>query len=233
MTTVPEFRIAANDPTLAHVMANGQIKRLRDETQKLVERLQSLQGKTSVRDGAQMLKKHFGKLLLIEDVVRLSGSRPKGRWLALDANVDGGSDMVVVLVGIDRHGWTCRDTLLRLSSHAVARLMQRTTGSSSLDRFAEVLHHHIVSVLPVSASILSGHRITSVSRSGAMIWLPYEGGLRGTTWLAADSMSDEKLAQRCREQEPNQLMLRLDKDNNTPPSKEAAAVLRDFYEQAL
>jgi hypothetical protein len=210
MTTAPEIRIAANDSTLAHAMAYGQIKKLRDETQKLVDRLQSLQGKTRVRQGAKLLREHFGKLLLIEEAIRLKGSRPRGWWLALDASVDGGSDMVVVLMDVDKDGWQCRDLMLRLSSHAVARLMQRTTGSSCLQRFAEALRVHIFGVLPMAHRATQAQRITTYGGTGAMVWLPYEGGLRATTWLAVESMADESLARLCRKQGMTHLGVRVE-----------------------
>lgn len=194
----PEFRIAPNDPTLAHAAAYGQIKRLRVETEKLHERLQELEGKTQVTRGAAMIRKHFGKLILMESITRLKGSRPKARWLALDANVEGGGDMVLVIVEADKWGWALRDLMLRLSPHAVARLMQRTTGSSNLERFAQTLRHHILTVLPIMSRTPEDHSVTTASGSGAMIWVPHGEGFRGVTWLSVDSMTDEKMAEMCR-----------------------------------
>jgi hypothetical protein len=218
---LPEFSIAANDPTLAHAIAYGRIKQLRGDTGKLFDQLQTMKGKTKVRDGAKMVETHFGKLILFSDVTRLKGSRPKARWLTLDANVDGGSDMVAVLVEVSSHGWDFLDLNVRLTSHLVARLMQRTTKHSSLQRSAEVLRFHIIAAMPLSKN-LEGRSLTTANGSGALIWVPHEGGIRGMTWIGAETITDPRLAKICRDAGDSRVALHI-KANGEPTWKERSA----------
>jgi hypothetical protein len=209
----PEFTIASNDATLAHAAAFGRIKQLRGDTKKLFDKIQSLDGKTSVRDGARMVEAHFGKLLVFRDIDRLRGSRPRARWMALDANVDGGSDMVAILISVDSYGWSVRDLCIRLASHTVARLMQRTTRNSSLQRFGEVLRYHILAVVPKACDVPEGHTLTTTSGAGALIWVPHKDGVRGVTWLGADTIVDRHIASMCREAADEKIGVHLEKVN--------------------
>jgi hypothetical protein len=209
----PEFSIAANDSTLAHAAAFGRIKELRGATKRLFATVHALDGKTSVRDGARMVEAHFGKLLIFRDVDRLSGSRPRARWMALDANVDGGSDMVAILISVDSYGWSVRDLRLRLAAHTVARLMQRTTKHSSLQRFGEVLRHHILAVLPKATELPADHTLTTTSGAGALIWVPHEEGVRGVTWLGADTIVDSYIAGMCRTAADTKIGVHIEKMN--------------------
>lgn len=208
-----DFTIAANDATLAHAAAYGHIKQLRGDTEKIFNKIQSLDGKTAVRDGAKMLESHFGKLVIFTDIDRLKGSRPRGRWLALDANVDGGSDMVAVLISVDSYGWSIRDLCIRLASHTVARLMQRTTRNSSLQRFAEVLRHHILAVVPKARDLPEGHTMTTATNAGALIWVPHDDGIRGVTWLGADTIVDRYIAKLCKDAADTRIAVHIEKMN--------------------
>jgi hypothetical protein len=208
---LPEFNIAANDATLAHAAAYGRIKELRGSTKRLFDRVHALKGKTAVRDGARMVEDHFGKLVLFRDIDRLRGSRPSARWMVLDANVDGGSDMVAVLIAVDAYGWCVRDLAIRLASHTVARLMQRTTKHSSLQRFAVVLRHHLLAVLPQTLSLPEGFTLTTVSGAGALVWVPHADGVRGVTWLGADTIVDPTIAEMCREAGDTKIGVRVKK----------------------
>jgi hypothetical protein len=197
MKKLPEFSISSNDATLAHAAAYGRIKELRGSTKRLFDRVHALKGKTAVRDGARIIEAHFGKLVLFRDIDRLRGSRPSARWMVLDASVDGGSDMVAVLVSVDPYGWLVRNLALRLASHTVARLMQRTTKHSSLQRFAVVLRHHLLAVLPQTLRLPEGHTLTTVSGAGALIWVPHAEGVRGVTWLGVETIVDPVIAGMC------------------------------------
>lgn len=219
-----DFSISPNDPKLAHAAAYGQIKQLRGDTKKLFDKIQALEGKTADRDGAKMLQAHFGKLIVTADVIRLKGSRPKAWWLVLDANVDGGSDMVAILVELDKHGWDVRDLRVRLTSHAVARVMQRTTKTSSLQRGGEVLRYHILAVLPAMQDLPEGHAVTTVSGSGALIWMPHDDGVRGATWLGIESIRDASLAKMCRDAGDSRMGVRLTKLNGEAWNKFAETV---------
>jgi len=209
----PEFTIAANDATLAHAAAYGRIKQLRGDTKRLFERIVALDGKTSVRDGAHMVEEHFGKLVIFRDIDRLRGSRPRARWMALDATVDGGSDMVAILIGVDSYGWLVRDLSIRLAPHTVARLMQRTTKHSSLQRGADVLRHHILAVIPKATELPEGHTMTTATGAGALIWVPHKEGVRGVTWLGADTIVDRYIAKLCSEAADTRIAVHIEKTN--------------------
>jgi hypothetical protein len=213
---LPDVRIAPNDPTLAHAAAYGRIKELRGNTKLLFDHIRALKGKTSIREGVALMKAHFGKLILVEGVIRLKGSRPKARWLVLDANIDGGSDMVAMIVEINAQGWAIHDLTVRLTSHAVARLMQRTTKSSSMQRFAETLRYHILAALPLAYELAEGQTLTTMNGSGALIWVPYENGARAMTWLGVESISDPVVAARCRAAGDTKVALHLTNANGEP-----------------
>jgi hypothetical protein len=211
-----DFKIASNDATLAHAAAYGQIKQLRGDTKLLFNRVHALDGKTSVREGARLVEAHFGKLVVFRDIDRLKGSRPRARWMALDANVDGGSDMVAILVSVDSYGWSVRDLSIRLAAHTVARLMQRTTRHSSLQLFGAVLRDHILAVLPKAADLDDGHTLTTATGAGALIWVPHNDGVRGVrgvTWLGADIIVDRHIASLCSEAGDTKIAVHVEKMN--------------------
>jgi hypothetical protein len=118
--------------------------------------------------------------------------------------------MVAVIVEVDSKGWCLRDLMVRLAPHMVARLMQRTTKNSSLQRFAEVLRYHILAVLPMVHHVPEEHSLTSVSGSGAVVWVPYHGGMRGVTWLGIESIRDPELAKLCQKAGDTKLGLHLE-----------------------
>jgi hypothetical protein len=212
----PEFTISANDSTLAHAAAFGRIKQLRGDTKRLFDKVHDLDGKTSVRDGAKLVEAHFGKLIVFTDIDRLRGSRPRARWMALDANVDGGSDMVAILISVDSHGWSVRDLSIRLAAHTVARLMQRTTKHSSLQRFGAVLRDHILAVLPKASELEDGYTLTTATGAGALIWIPHDDGVRGVrgvTWLGAETIVDPYIATMCHTAADTKIGIHIEKMN--------------------
>jgi len=186
------LRIARNDPALAHAAARGEVRNLRAGTALLIKRLERM----TPKQGAVAVAVHFGPLVLLEQVTRVIGSRPKGRWLVLDAALDG-HDLVLLRIEMDKYGWSVTEGHMRLSSHCVARLAQRTLGTADIRAAASVLRLHCAAALINGRDVIDGGTLFTCTADGALIWRRQAPDLYAATWLAADSMADPTLSALC------------------------------------
>ena len=165
------LRIAGNDPTLAHAASRAGIVALADRSAALYERLY----RKSVKEIARILRQHYGALLLIEEIGRAGGSRAHATWIVLDGG-PAGED----LVPSAHHASICRgygeltvsNFSLRLTAHAVARILQRTLHHAEIRSAGPMLLHHVAqaSALIEGDTLRRGDRVHTASPEGVLLW---------------------------------------------------------------
>jgi len=196
---MPDVRIAGNDPALAHAVARHGIGKLGSRSERLRERLHGLTDKQAGR----VLRAHFGDLLIAENLERLSGTRSCATWVALDAE---GEDLVPVRIVLRRTHHYCEGSVaalcLRLSSHCMARILQRTLHIGDVRASGSLLAWHIAeaSRLIEADAVQVGDTVATASPEGALLWAAYampELRLHGQTWVAADTADDPGIRAAC------------------------------------
>ncbi len=197
------LRVAPNDPTLAHVVARAGIGALADRSAALYERLHG-QG---VKDAARILRRHFGDLVLVENIGRAIGSRANALWVVLDADRDGEGLVplrVVVRYARGFGGLTVTEYRLRITAHTVARVLQRTLGRADIKATGPMLLHHLgqAQELVDRDTLRLGDRVQTASSDGMLLWqaraVDAKLILQAKTWLAADN-PDPRIGAACTE----------------------------------
>ncbi len=203
MHAPPDVRIAPNDSGLAHGAARAGIDALHDRSAALYARLH---GK-GVKDASRALRRHYGDLLLVEQIDRAAGSRARALWIALDAD-QAGEGLTPLRIAIryarGHGGLTVSEFPLRVTRHTIARLMQRSLNHADVAAAGPVLLHHLgeAAALIEGDTLRRGDRVRTASRTGAVLWKAraIDGKLilQGQTWLDA-SNADPGIGAACAE----------------------------------
>ena len=196
------LRVAPNDAGLAHAVSRAGIAALADRSAALYERLQG----NSVKDISRILRRHFGELVLIEDIIRAIGSRANARWLVLDADRDG-EGLAPLRVDVRYAGGygtlNVLEYKLRITRHTIARLVQRTLHHNIIAASGPILLHHLAQAhaLVESGGLHYGDQVRTASPEGVLLWevrrIDGELLLRAQTWVAAAMAGDERIREDC------------------------------------
>jgi hypothetical protein len=185
------MQIAANDPGLAHGVSRAAIATMARRSDALYQRLY----RKSVPEISRILRKHFGELLLFEDIGRAVGSRANAVWLVLDGE---GNELVPLRVGLRRGSLNVGAYRLRISAHCVARILQRTLHHADLKASGPMLLHHLAqaSALVEADALRSGDSVQTSSPEGFVLWAPKcrEGKsmLIARTWVSAELATERQ-----------------------------------------
>ena len=196
------LRIAGNDPGLAHAASRAGIEALANRSAALFARLR---GK-GVKDISRILRRHYGELLLVEQIGRAAGSRANGLWLVLDADRDGEGLVPLRIVLRYAYGFgslKVGEYALRLTAHTVARILQRSLHCAGIRAAGPMLLHHLAqaSALIDGDALRHGDQVRTASPEGALLWearrIDGKLILCGQTWIAADGADDARLRAAC------------------------------------
>ena len=181
-------------PHLAQGAARHGIGTLRARSDRLRLRLRGL----TVRQAGRLLREHFGDLLIAENILRPTGSRAHGIWVALDAAGEELAPIRIVIRQGGREGSVacCRSGLLRIASREFCSARSTSAmcgraGRSSRGTSAEAAR------LIDEGTVQAGDSVTTSSPEGALLWAAYATpvlGLHGQTWVAADTAADPRFA---------------------------------------
>jgi hypothetical protein len=196
MTTM---RVAQNDPSLAHAVARAGIAALADRSTELYAKLD----RKTIKESARILHRHFGELVLVEEITRATGSRASASWVVLDAS-ENGDDLQPLRVALAyRNGFGSLNVSaypLLISSHCAARILQRTTNTSDLKTSGPMLLHHLAQAHQLVEA--GGLTTTSVAQTssplGLILWSPRRGAggallLIARTWISAAMASGRQV----------------------------------------
>jgi hypothetical protein len=206
------IKISRNDPALAHAMADSVLSRGCDA--------QTLRQKTIKSVTNPLVRsRHFFDATggtVFERIDKEHGKR--ARWVVggLYPQKDGISIHAVTFAKGEHEV----DIIGVFSRHLVARIMQRGTGSDSLDAVLQVLRpcatvicSLVLGDVDIEAARLIKFGEVSTARlfvqSGAILADIVEGIFFAKTWIAADNAADPELRRNCVELSENEATIKL------------------------
>jgi hypothetical protein len=186
-------RIASNDPALGRAMATRGLDALAAQSWRIRAQLRGL----DVKRAAKMLRRHYGPLLLSEHI-----SGADGGWVALDSLDD---ELIPVRIARRQVGargvYSLAEFRLRISRHAVARVLQRTVHDPDVKLVGRVLAHHVAQASArLDDELRPGDQVTTTSPDGALVWMADSMPtlvLRARTWLGAETAIDPEIRAAC------------------------------------
>lgn len=183
------IRIAPNDPVLAHSMARSVMSR---ESVRDAQTWTTLCGLRGVKPLRRAITKRYGNRMLIEHVMRESGSRARAIWTVLDFSCEREHLWLADIEYDERTGRTALNWRgVGITEHCVARIIQRTVGSATVEAFQPLLLGHLTSALRAirSSMAIPGERVLTFSLDGCIAWdlMQYTDGrsIIGKTWISA------------------------------------------------
>ncbi len=184
--------------TVHHAASRHGIDSLRAKSDRLPTRLR---GK-SIEQISALLRRHYGDLLLAENIEAPTGNRAARRaasildgvWIALDAVSE--AELTPIKIVVQRHG--CYTDLridtfrLRITAHTVARVLQRSLHTADIKVAGPVLAWHVAQAATLldGDGLRPGDRVKTTSPEGELRWEARPDGsklrLRGQTWIGND-----------------------------------------------
>lgn len=193
-------KISRNDPALAHAMAEGLLSRECDT--QLLRLKQIKQIKKPLVRGRKFFNTTGGTVF--ERIDKEHGTRAK--WIV--GGIFPHSDAFLTTTISFARGEYKLEVVGVFKKHLVARIMQRNTGSDSLDEVLRVLRPCATvmcslmigevdteSVRLIKCGELSKARL--FVRSGVIFADLVDGQFIGKTWIAADTAADPELRRQC------------------------------------
>ena len=183
-------------------MSRAGIEALADRSAALYQKLH----RKSVKDVSSILRRHFGDLVLVENIGRAIGSRANALWVVLDADRDGEGLVPLRVVVRYARGFgelIVTEYRLRITGHTIARVVQRTLGHGDIKAAGPMLLHHLAqaSEMVDGDTLRRGDEVRTASPEGALLWearrIDGKLILRAQTWIAADGADDEQVRTDC------------------------------------
>jgi hypothetical protein len=198
------LRVAANDSSLAHGIARAGIDGLAAKSAALYDRLQ----RKTPAEISKILRRHFGDLLLLEEIEQRTRQQVKGEslWLVLDADA-AGEELQPVRVVLRRSGFCyslhVAEYRLRFTRHALARLLQRTVNVGNIRATGRLLLDHVAQAgsLVDAGQVRGGDNVQTSTLEGVVLWTAKRNVagkllLIGKTWISS-AMATETQAAAC------------------------------------
>ena len=215
MKARPAIRIAANDPTLAHALMRTATEQEGEAAMRRLKFHLPPAPSMNVSRLSTAINRAFGPLLVSEYIGRRHGDRAHGQWLALTHTR---SDDLMPLFLCWKKGHLDRALMpYRFTSHAIARLAQRTIGAADMTRAAPVLVRHLLVIFPALWAIEKGRedkgespltRFRTNTNEGAFLWKHEAGYWIAGTWIDPQSAADPIIRADCAEVKPGEGKLR-------------------------
>jgi hypothetical protein len=192
------IRIGRNDPALAHALASAELNTITEETEKWIDELFE---SNSVKQFLRASRQSFKNKIIEQSQSNTRGSRAQIRIVAVDANQD--KDFTLGIFRFDARMPRARRVSFEIPRlvvrhHAIARVMQRTTGQNKIEAVVCLLNPHLLAgyqwlKTPQDFKI-KNKEIQFIGNGGALIGniheIDGELGLEFATWVDSENASD-------------------------------------------
>ncbi len=191
--------ISRNDPSLAHAMSTRELTSIAARTERQVEALFEC---NTPKEFARVIQSTFGDSIIDTTITRARGTRASMSILVVDANSDNDFTLGIFRFNARLPAGTRVDFAvprLVVRHHAVARAMQRTTGSSNIKLVVQLLSRHLKAALTWIVEQNSGleREISIIGNGGALIGeirlIDNEVGLDFATWVDGKTAADREI----------------------------------------